>query len=107
MADATKSNSSPALNTSVGVGVITRPSRTIAAKDASSGSSISSTVLPIQLEESGKVHSTRLAWPFRNENKRTTSPTLTASSTKAEIILGVDTATSTPHDESNSHSFLG
>ena len=81
--------------------------RTIAAKDASSGSSISSTVFPIQLEESGKVNSTRLAWPFRNENKRTTSPTLTASSTKAEIILGVDTATSTPHDESNSHSFLG
>ena len=79
----------------------------MAASEASSGSSISSTVLPIQLEESGKVNSTKFAWPFRKENKRTTSPTLTASSTKAEIILGVDTATSTPHDESKSHSFLG
>src|SRR5207248_10768095 len=34
-------------------------------------------------------------------------PTLTASSTSAESRRGVDTATSTPHDSLNSHSFLG
>ena len=79
----------------------------MAASAAFSGSSISSTVLPIQAEPSGKVSSTRFAWPFLNENKRTTSPTLTASSTRAAIIRGVDTATSTPHEESKSHSFFG
>jgi len=69
--------------------------------------STSETVLPQHFAVSGKVISTKFASPFRNENKRTTSPTLTASSTKAEIILGVDTATSTPQDESNIHSFFG
>src|SRR5262249_43314392 len=38
---------------------------------------------------------------------RTRSPTLTASSTSAESRRGVETATSTPHDSLNSHSFLG
>ncbi len=74
---------------------------------ASSGSSISPTVLPQQAAVSGKVISTRLASPFLNENRRTTSPTLTASSTKAEIIRGVETATSTPQELSNIHSFFG
>ena len=79
----------------------------MAARAAFSGSSISSTVFPMHADPSGNVNSTRFAWPFLNENKRTTSPTLTASSTRAEIIRGVDTATSTPHDESKSHSFFG
>ena len=38
---------------------------------------------------------------------RTMSPTLTASSTRAVMIRGVDTATSTPHASSNIHSFFG
>ena len=53
------------------------------------------------------VSSTRLASLCRNVISRTRSPTLTASSTRAESSLGVDTATSTPHDSLNSHSLFG
>lgn len=42
-----------------------------------------------------------------NVKMRTRSPTATASSTMAVMIRGVDTATSTPHDSSNIHSFFG
>ena len=38
---------------------------------------------------------------------RTRSPTLTASSTMAASILGVDTETSTPQESLNSHSLAG
>ena len=79
----------------------------MAASAAFSGSSTSPTVLPQQDAVSGKVISTKFASPFRNENNLTTSPILTASSTKAEIICGVDTETSTPQEESNIHSFFG
>ena len=56
---------------------------------------------------SGIVSSTRVASLCRNVISRTRSPTLTASSTRADMILGVDTATSTPHDSLNSHSLFG
>src|SRR5688572_202729 len=42
-----------------------------------------------------------------NVKMRTMSPTLTASSTSAVMMRGVDTATSTPHASSNIHSFFG
>jgi len=42
-----------------------------------------------------------------NVKIRTRSPTATASSTMAVMMRGVDTATSTPQDSSNIHSFLG
>ncbi|MNW57280.1 hypothetical protein D3C74_350720 [compost metagenome] len=42
-----------------------------------------------------------------NVKIRTRSPTATASSTIEVMMRGVDTATSTPHDSSNIHSFLG
>ena len=48
-----------------------------------------------------------LASPWRNVNSRTRSPTVTASSTSADMIRGVETATSTPHASLNSHSFFG
>ena len=53
------------------------------------------------------VSSTIDALACWNWKIRTRSPTLTASSTSAVIRRGVDTATSTPHDSSNIHSFLG
>ena len=59
--EATNRSSSPAAKTSWALAVITRPSRTIAARAASSGSSISSTVLPIHEDPSGRVNSTRFA----------------------------------------------
>src|SRR5690606_29248414 len=58
-------------------------------------------------DSSGSVSSTRLASPWLNRSRRTRSPTLTASSTSADIRRGVETATSTPHDSLNSHSFFG
>lgn len=48
-----------------------------------------------------------MAPPVCKLNSRTTSPTSTASSTRAVMSRGVDTATSTPHASSNNHSFLG
>ena len=62
---------------------------------------------PTTGESVERVISTRLASPWRKVNSRTRSPTLTASSTSAESIRGVETATSTPHDSSNIHSFFG
>ena len=79
----------------------------IAANEASFGSSTSPTDFPMHIELSGSVISTKFASPDFIEKRRTTSPTLTASSTRAAIIRGVDTATSTPQEESKSHSFLG
>ena len=49
-------------------------------------------------------HGGRPCW---NSKIRTRSPMLTASSMRAVMSLGVDTATSTPQDSSNIHSFLG
>ena len=60
-AEATKSSSSPAAKTSCACAVITLPSLTMAANAAFSGSSISSTVLPIHADPSGRVSSTRFA----------------------------------------------
>src|SRR5262249_56245314 len=48
-----------------------------------------------------------LASPWLKRSSRTRSPTLTASSTRADIRRGVETATSTPQASLNSHSFLG
>ena len=56
---------------------------------------------------SGSVISTRLALPWRKVNSRTRSPTVTASSTRADMIRGVETLTSTPQASVNSHSLLG
>src|ERR1700728_1107194 len=50
------------------------------------------------------VISTRLASLCPKVISRTRSPTLTASSTRADSSRGVDTATSTPHDSLYSHS---
>ena len=86
---------------------MTWPSLIIAARDASWGSEISSTDFPMQDEVSGRVNSTKLASPALSEKSLTISPTDTASSTRAAIILGVETATSTPQEESKSHSFFG
>ena len=55
----------------------------------------------------GRVISTRLASPSWKVSSRTRSPTVTASSTSADISRGVETATSTPQTSLNSHSFLG
>ena len=83
------------------------PSRTMAESADPSGSETSLTVLPTHFELSGSVNSTRFAFPVLKEKSRTTSPTVTASSTRAAIIRGVDTATSIPQEELKSHSFLG
>src|SRR5918992_5757213 len=72
-----------------------------------SGSGINPVGLPTYGESGGSVISTRLALPFRNVNSRTRSPTVTASSTSADMIRGVDTLTSTPQASVNSHSLLG
>ena len=53
------------------------------------------------------MSSTMLVLLCRKVNSRTRSPTLTASSTRADMMRGVDTETSTPHDSLNSHSLLG
>src|SRR5690625_6115481 len=58
-------------------------------------------------ESTGNVSSTRCALLCRNVNNRTRSPTVTASSTSADIKRGVDTSTSTPHASLNNHSLLG
>src|SRR6478609_6934449 len=55
----------------------------------------------------GRVISTRFASPSWKVSSRTRSPTVTASSTRADISRGVETATSTPHDSLNNHSFFG
>src|SRR5882762_9971141 len=75
--------------------------------DASRGRSSRLTALPPHGVSSGRVISTRLAWPLRKLISRTRSPTETASSTNAASIRGVDTATSTPQFSSNSHSLRG
>ena len=72
-----------------------------------SGSGISPEGLPTNGESSGRVISTRLALPWRNVNSRTRSPTVTASSTSADMIRGVETLTSTPQASVKSHSLLG
>ena len=56
---------------------------------------------------SGTVYSARVAPPACRVSRRTTSPTSTASSTRAVIRRGVDTATSTPQESSKSHSLRG
>src|SRR5918992_5892563 len=55
----------------------------------------------------GSVISTRLVAPSWKVSNRTRSPTVTASSTRADISRGVDTATSTPQTSLNIHSFFG
>src|SRR4051794_24810185 len=62
---------------------------------------------PTYGESEGRVSSTRLALPWRKVNSRTRSPTVTASSTSADMIRGVETLTSTPQASLNSHSLLG
>src|SRR5215213_976663 len=63
--------------------------------------------LPTYGDSSGRVSSTRLALLWRNVNSRTRSPTVTASSTSADMIRGVETLTSTPQASVNSHSLFG
>src|SRR4030095_13868773 len=55
----------------------------------------------------GNVISTRLVAPSWKVSNLTRSPTVTASSTSADIRRGVETETSTPQTSLNSHSFLG
>jgi hypothetical protein len=61
-----------------------------------SGNGIRPEGFPTYGESVGSVISTRLALPWRNVNRRTRSPTVTASSTSADMIRGVETLTSTP-----------
>lgn len=75
--------------------------------EVSSGHATSPTRVPASAASGGSVSSTRLASPWLKRSSRTRSPTLTASSTSADIRRGVDTATSTPHASLNSHSFFG
>ena len=105
--EVTKSSSSPASSESSALGVSTRRSRTIDTSAVSCGSDTEPTGDPTTGEVAGSVISTRLASPCSNSMSRTTSPTLTASSTRADISRGVDTATSTPQPSVNSHSFFG
>ena len=79
----------------------------MATSAVSAGQSMSPIRWPTSGASSGMVSSTRLASLCRKVISRTRSPTLTASSTRADMILGVDTATSTPHDSLNSHSLFG
>src|SRR5665647_889110 len=79
----------------------------IPTRTASLGQGTSPTRLPAYGLSSGRVSSTMVALPCPKVKIRTRSPTLTASSTRAVISRGVDTATSTPQASSNSHSFLG
>src|SRR3954454_10629509 len=72
-----------------------------------SGNGIRPDGLPTYGESGGSVISTRLALPLRKVNRRTRSPTVTASSTSADMMRGVETLTSTPHASVNSHSLLG
>ncbi len=81
--------------------------RMMVTREVSSGQSTSPTRVPARADSGGSVSSTRLASPWLKRSRRTRSPTLTASSTRADIRRGVETATSTPHDSLNSHSFLG
>ncbi len=81
--------------------------RMMVTREVSSGHSTSPTVVPASADSSGRVSSTRFASPWLKRSRRTRSPTLTASSTRADIRRGVETATSTPQDSLNSHSFFG
>src|SRR3954452_18504217 len=72
-----------------------------------SGQGMDPTGFPTYGEFSGSVISTRFALPCRKVNSRTMSPTVTASSTRADMMRGVDTFTSTPHASLNNHSLLG
>src|SRR6478735_5404891 len=72
-----------------------------------SGNGIRPDGVPTYGESAGSVISTRLALPWRNVNRRTRSPTETASSTSADMIRGVETLTSTPQASVKSHSLLG
>ena len=79
----------------------------MATSDVSAGHSMLPTRWPTRGASSGMVSSTRLASLRPNVISRTRSPTLTASSTRAESSRGVDTATSTPQDSLYSHSLPG
>lgn len=68
---------------------------------------MSPTRVPAYGLPAGRVISTMAAWPCWNSKIRTRSPTDTASSMRAVMRRGVDTATSTPQASSNIHSFLG
>src|SRR5689334_24972678 len=72
-----------------------------------SGNGIRPEGFPTYGESAGSVISTRLALPLRKVNSRTRSPTVTASSTSADMMRGVETLTSTPQASVNSHSLLG
>ena len=58
-------------------------------------------------ESSSRVTSTSVTLPCSSLKRRTSEPTLTASSVSAVSRWGVDTATSTPQFSLNSHSFWG
>jgi hypothetical protein len=73
----------------------------------SCGQPTSPTLVPTSEAPSGSVSSTRFASPWLKRISRTRSPTLTASSTSADMSRGVETATSTPQASLNSHSFFG
>ncbi|GAA1740080.1 hypothetical protein GCM10009809_39570 [Isoptericola hypogeus] len=77
------------------------------ASTVSCGQLTEPTLRPTRTESVGSVTSTRSAPDCWKVKIRTRSPTATASSTMAVMIRGVDTATSTPHDPSNIHSFFG
>jgi len=79
----------------------------IVASTQSCGHDTSPTRTPTSGERSGSVTSYMPAPDAWSSNSLTRSPMLTASSTSAVMIRGVETGTSTPHISSNIHSFFG
>ena len=89
--------SSPAESTVSGWGITTWPSRRIPTMAASVGRPNSWISLSAAGEPLASVTSASFALPPSNDSRRTNDPTLTASSTRAVMRCGVETATSTPH----------
>ncbi len=103
----TNISSSFASSVSSRLGAIGRSSRMMQTSTVSGGSCSSPAIDPTTGEPGGSVSSTIVACPCWNVKIRTRSPIETASSTRAVMSRGVDTATSTPQASSNIHSFLG
>src|SRR5690606_17449551 len=88
-------------------GTTTRSPRSTATTVESRGKSSSTISWPAAGLSGARVTSMSVARPPSNDSRRTSVPTLTASSTSAVSRWGVDTATSTPQLSSNSHWFFG
>ena len=89
-------------------GMSTFSSRTIATICASAGRARSATVRSPSMAgaSASRVTSTSVAPERSSSMRRTTEPTVTASSTSAVSSWGVDTLTSTPQDSLNSQAFF-